>query len=90
MRRTPIFDPLRYLEHQLLLKVHLAPNGRILLYGMSDLSAERRQQAMKVLEAYDKLLRMQLDAPATELRPSVNKLLAQGKIIIKHGKYILH
>ena len=89
MRQTPIFDPLRFLEHQLRLKVHLAPNGKILLYGMGDLSPKRRQQAMKVLKVYDRLLRMQLDAPKREMRPSVNKLLAQGKIVIKKGKYVL-
>jgi hypothetical protein len=38
---------------------------------------------------YDKLLRMQLDAPMREQRPSVNKLLAQGKIVIRNGKYTM-
>ncbi|MFO7801705.1 MAG: hypothetical protein R6V55_05375 [Desulfovermiculus sp.] len=86
---TPIFDPLRFLEVQLRLQVKLAPNGKIHLYGLNDLSAKRRQQAFKVVQVYDKLLRMQLDAPTRELRPSVNKLLAQGKIVIKNKKYVL-
>ena len=85
----PIFDPLRFLEVQLRLQVKLAPNGKILLYGLNDLSAKRKQQAFKVIQVYDKLLRMQLDAPTRELRPSVNKLLAQGKIVIKNKKYVL-
>jgi len=89
MHHTPIFDPLRFLEHQLRLQVKLAPNGKILLYGLNDLSAKRRQQAFNVVKVYDKLLRMQLDTPTRELRPSVNKLLAQGKIVIKNKKYVL-
>ncbi|MFO7875337.1 MAG: hypothetical protein R6U55_01985 [Desulfovermiculus sp.] len=56
---------------------------------MNDLSSKRRQQAINVLKNYDQLLRMKLDAPTPELRPSVNKLLAQGKIVIKQGKYVL-
>ncbi|MDZ7759149.1 MAG: hypothetical protein U5L00_02700 [Desulfovermiculus sp.] len=89
MPTRPIFDPLRFLERQLRLKVELASNDKILLYGLNDLSAKRRQQAFRVAQVYDKLLRMQLDASTHELRPSVNKLLAQGKIIIKNGQYIL-
>jgi hypothetical protein len=89
MHHTPIFDPLRFLEVQLRLQVTFGQNGKIMLYGLNDLSAKRRQQAFKVIKVYDKLLRMQLDAPTPQLRPSVNKLLAQGKIIIKKGKYVL-
>ena len=89
MHHTPIFDPLRFLEVQLRLQVTLGQDGKILLSGLNDLSAKRRQQAFKVVKVYDKLLRMQLDASARALRPSVNKLLAQGKIVIKDGKYVL-
>jgi len=90
MHHTPIFDPLRFLEVQLRLQVTVGQNGKIMLYGLNDLSAKRRQQAFKVVKVYDKLLRMQLDAPTSELRPSVNKLLAQGKIVIKKKKYKLN
>jgi hypothetical protein len=89
MHHTPIFDPLRFLEHQLRLEVTLGQNGKILLHGLNDLSPKRRQQAFNVVKVYDKLLRMQLDAPRREMRPSVNKLLAQGKIVIKNKKYVL-
>jgi len=89
MHHTPIFDPLRFLEVQLRLQVTLGRDGKILLHGLNDLSPKRRQQAFKVVKIYDKLLRMQLDAPTRELRPSVNKLLAQGKIVIKNKKYVL-
>ncbi|MDZ7761257.1 MAG: hypothetical protein U5L00_13520 [Desulfovermiculus sp.] len=58
MRRTPIFDPLRFLLRQLRLIVELAPNEKILLCGLNDLSAKRRQQAFKVVQVYDSLLRM--------------------------------
>jgi len=86
---TPIFDPLRFLEVQLRLQVTLGRDGKILLHGLNDLSPKRRQQAFNVVKVYDKLLRMQLDAPTRELRPSVNKLLAQGKIVIKNKRYVL-
>jgi ribosome recycling factor len=89
LRHTQVFDPLRFLEHQLRLEVRLGQNGKILLYGLNNLSAKRRQQAFKVVKVYDKLLRMQLDAPRREMRTSVNKLLAQGKIVIKNKKYVL-
>jgi hypothetical protein len=89
MHHTPIFDPLRFLEVQLRLQVTLGRDGKILLHGLNDLSPKRRQQAFKVVKIYDKLLRMQLDAPTRELRPSVNKLLAQGKVVIKNKKYVL-
>jgi len=89
MHHTPIFDPLRFLEVQLRLQVTLGQDGKILLSGLNELSVKRRQQAFRVVQVYDKLLRMQLDAPKPELRPSVNKLLAQGKIVIKNKKYVL-
>jgi hypothetical protein len=89
MHHTPIFDPLRFLEVQLRLQVTLGRDGKILLHGLNDLSPKRRQQAFKVVKIYDKLLRMQLDAPTRELRLSVNKLLAQGKVVIKNKKYVL-
>ena len=56
--------------------------------SFSALSPKQRQ-VMKMFKLYDKLLRMQLDAPTKELRPSVNKLLAQCKIIINNGQYVL-
>ena len=89
MRRTPIFDPLRFLERNLRLNVQLVSTDKILLYGLNDLPAQKSQLAFKIVQVYDKLLHMQLDAPKPELRPSVNKLLAQGKIVIKEGKYVL-
>jgi hypothetical protein len=89
MHHTPIFDPLRFLEVQLRLQVTLGRDGKILLHGLNDLSPKRRQQAFNVVKVYDKLLRMQLDAPTRELRLSVNKLLAQGKVVIKNKKYVL-
>lgn len=84
-----LFDPLRYLEHGLRLEVSLDKDGSILLKGISSLPAKKRRQAKKVLDTYEKLLRIQLDAPARELRPSVQKLMAQGKISIKNGQYVL-
>jgi len=78
MHHTPIFDPLRFLEHQLRLQVTLGQNGKILLYSLNELSPKRRQQAFRVVQVYDNLLRMQLDAPKPELRPSVNSKHSGG------------
>jgi hypothetical protein len=89
MHHTPIFDPLRFLEHQLRLEVTLDQNGKILMHRLNELSPKQRQQVFKVVKVYDKLLRMQLDAPTRKMRPSVHKLLAQRKIVIKDGKYVL-
>ena len=87
MPRRP-FDPLRYLK-ELRLDVQLGKDSRIQLLGVNALPPQRRQKAFKVIEVYEKLLRMQLDSPTPEMRPSINKLLAQGKIVIKDGKYFL-
>ena len=49
----------------------------------------QHKQAKAVLKTYDKLLRLQLAAPSKRMRPSVRKLLAQGKIEIRSGQYVL-
>jgi hypothetical protein len=86
MQTTP-FDPLRFLEGEMRLRVELTPQGKIILHGMSRLHPRHRRRAKWVLDTYDRLLRMQLDAPAREMRPSVRKLLAQGKIGIRGGMW---
>ncbi|MGM0424547.1 MAG: hypothetical protein ACQEQX_06475 [Thermodesulfobacteriota bacterium] len=58
------------------LKVELTSQGKIILHGMSRLHPRHRRRAKWVLDTYDRLLRMQLDAPKKEMRPSVRKLLA--------------
>ena len=84
-----IFDPLRFLEHQLLLDVYQGQDGGIYLQGIGSLPPRKRRQAKWVLDNYDGLLRLQLDAPKRELRPSVQKMLAQGKIRIENRRYVL-
>ena len=83
----PPFDPLQFL-YDLRLDVRLGRNGKIVLEGMSKIPQERRRQALKVVKVYDKLLRIQLDAPNEGMRPSVRKLLAQGKIKVEGGRYV--
>ena len=80
-----LFDPLKFLEHQLRLNVRTDRNGQIKLDGISKYGEEWRKQAIWVTRKYDKLLRMQLSDPR---RPSVYKLIAQGKIMIKKGFYV--
>jgi hypothetical protein len=87
LRRDP-FDPLHYLERTIRVKVRLREDGRIVLDGLHRLSQQNRRRAAWVLRTYDRLLRLQLDAPKPELRPSVRKLLAQGKLRIVEGKYV--
>ncbi len=86
MPRTP-FDPLDFLEGDLRLDVRLDSKGRIMLDNLFYLPLEKREQARNVLKIYRKLLLMQLNAPKESMRPSVRKLLAQGKIVIVDGKY---
>ena len=85
--RTP-FDPLQFLEYEMHLDLSLNPEGQIKVSGMWALPPHQHKKAKAVLKTYDKLLRMQLDAPSASMRPSVRKLLAQGKIEIKGGQYI--
>ena len=84
--RTP-FDPLKYLN-SLRLDVRLDKEGKIVLDGMKNVPGHKRHQVWHVVKEYDKLLRMQLDAPNEGMRPSVRKLLAQGKLKTKDGKYV--
>ena len=84
-----LFDPLNYLEAQLRLEDELSGSGdELILLGLSKLSEQDRKRAFWVAKTYKELLRMQLDAPKRELRPSVRKLLAQGKIKLERGKYL--
>jgi hypothetical protein len=87
LRRDP-FDPLHYLERAIRVKVRLEKGGRIVLDGLGRLSQQNRRRAMWVLRTYEKLLRLQLDAPKPELRPSIRKLIAQGKLRIVNGTYV--
>ncbi len=83
--QTP-FDPLQYLQ-SLYLDLDLSANGQIKVSGMWSLEHHQQKKARAVLSTYDKLLRLQLDAPSRSMRPSVRKLLAQGKIEIRDGQY---
>ncbi len=84
--RTP-FDPLSYLE-SLYLDLSLDPSGNVIAKGMWSLEPHQKKKAQAVLQTYDKLLRLQLDAPSESMRPSVRKLLAQGKIEVRDGQYV--
>ena len=81
--RAP-FDPLRYLNSHRL-NVRLDSKGKIILDGMKNVPGEKRRQVWHVVKEYDKLLKMQLDAPSEGMRPSVRKLLAQGKLRVEGG-----
>ena len=84
---TP-FDPLQFL-YSLYLDLSLSPDGQIKVSGLWSLPPHQQKRANAVLKTYDKLLRLQLDAPNKRMRPSVRKLLAQGKIEIRNGQYVM-
>ncbi|EFI33117.1 hypothetical protein Dthio_PD0432 [Desulfonatronospira thiodismutans ASO3-1] len=82
------FDPLQYLEYELRLDLSLDSRGSIVVKGLWSLHPHQKQKAQATLTTYNKLLRLQLNAPSRKMRPSVRKLLAQGKIEIKGGQYV--
>ena len=85
-RHRKLFDPLYYLERDLRLKVKLDnKKGQILLDGLNSLGPHIAQRALGVVRTYDKLLRIQLSEP---MRPSVYKLIAQGKLEVRKGRYV--
>ena len=86
--RTP-FDPLFFLERELRLRVFLGSKGNISVHGLEELSPKRQTKARKIIDIYNDLLLLQLDAPDRGMRPSVRKLMAQGKIAICEGKYVV-
>ena len=71
------------------LDIELDSKGQITVHGMRFLEPHKAKQARNVLKVYDKLLRMQLDAPSKTMRPSVRKLLALGKVEVRDGQYVL-
>ncbi len=82
------FDPLQFLEFEMRLDLDLDSNGQIKVKHMWSLEPPQKKKARAVLKTYDKLLRLQLDAPSKKMRPSVRKLLAQGEIEIRDEIYL--
>ena len=87
MKARTLFDPLFFLEYDLRLDVSLEGNGHIRLDGLNSIPAHQRRMAMNTVRIYKGLLSMQLDAPR-RMRPSVQKLIAQGKIRLEKGYYV--
>ena len=87
LRRKP-FDPLLFLERTLELRVYYSKTGsHIVLDGIAALSEDKQRQARQVVRLYPRILELQMDAPKRELRSSIRKLLAQGKVEIVNGRY---
>ena len=84
-RHRKLFDPLYYLERDLRLKVWIDKKGQILLEGLNSLDQHNIDHALWVVRTYDRLLRIQLNDPK---RPSVYKLIAQGKLEVRKGRYV--
>ncbi|HMB30626.1 MAG TPA: hypothetical protein VKN82_02245 [Desulfohalobiaceae bacterium] len=87
MKARILFDPLFFLEYDLRLTVSLEGNGYIRLDGLRILPAHQRRMTMKYIRIYKGLLCMQQDAPR-RMRPSLQKLIAQGKIRLEKGQYV--
>lgn len=85
--RAP-FDPLQFLRSEYRLDLCLDSKGNIVVKGMWSLHPHQHKKARAVLKIYGKLLKLQLDAPSKSMRPSVRKLLAQGKIEMRGGIYV--
>ncbi len=85
--RSP-FDPLLFLESEYRLDLSLDSSGNVVVKGMWSLQLHQHKKARAILKTYDRLLKLQLDAPSERMRPSVRKLLAQGKIEIRGGQYV--
>lgn len=84
----PLFDPHLYLEYELRLDISLDSKGNVIAKGIWSLLPHQQKKARAVLKTYDRLLKLQLDPPNKRMRPSVRKLLAQGKIEIRDGQYV--
>ena len=56
MLKEEPFDPLMFLERQLLLTVRLDEDGSILVYGVSALSSAKKKQVSWVVRTYAGLL----------------------------------
>ncbi len=84
-RQRKLFDPLHYLERDLRLKVGVDKKGQILLDGLSFIGQQNIDRALWVVRTYDRLLRIQLN---DSRRPSVYKLIAQGKLEVRKGRYV--
>jgi hypothetical protein len=57
--KRQLFDPLRFLENQLLLNVYQGQDGGIYLQGIGSLPPRKRKQAKWVLDRYHGLLLLQ-------------------------------
>ena len=84
-RQRKLFDPLHYLERDLRMKVGIDKKGQILLDGLNSIGQQNIDRALWVVRTYDRLLRIQLKDPR---RPSVYKLIAQGKLEVRKGRYV--
>ena len=74
-------EPLKFLERILHLDVYYSKRRtHIVLDGLNALTKKKQHQAWWVIITYKKLLQVQLDSPKRKMRPSVRKMLAQGKL----------
>jgi hypothetical protein len=79
-----LFDPLRYLRRNLKCEVTLDPNGEIRLVFAGWQQEPTIRKARAVLHSYRSLIKFQLENNGA----SVRKLLAQGKIQLRDGRFI--
>ena len=81
----PLFAPLRFLENEIFAKVDLGPDGKPRLTFDRKHAPDRIRQAQAIAKRFDRLLALQL----AHGRASVQKLLAQGKIELRGGRYVV-
>lgn len=84
-RQRKLFDPHSYLQRELRLKVWIDHKDQILLDGLNSHGPQNIDRALWVVRTYGRLLRIQITDPR---RPSVYKLIAQGKLEVRKGRYV--
>jgi hypothetical protein len=79
-----LFDPLAYLKGELHVIVDIGPDGLPSLMFERRIPIKHQQEARTIAKRYSRLLVLQIK----EGRVSVQKLIAQGKIQLKAGRYV--
>ena len=82
---SALFDPLRYLEKQAHARVSVASDGKVMLTFDGPVAPHERERAWAIARRYEQLISLQVDHG----RASVQKLIAQGFLVLRAGRYCL-
>jgi hypothetical protein len=79
-----LFDPLRYLRRNLKCEATLDPSGEVRLVFAGWQQEPTLHKARAVLRSHHAMIKLQLENNGA----SVRKLLAQGKIELRDGRFL--